>query len=193
MTLQMPRKALYDIDQVLSLSIDVLLEHGYHGTIMDELIARTDFNRRGFYIEFSSKQQFFYRVIEHYQTTILNPIVANLDSHQGLVSIEKFFEAYIDLVGGRGCLLINAITELGFDDDKIKDVGRHYIDRLQQSFIGCLENAQQHQQVLPHINIESTALQLTSYVQGFAVNGILSVDSEELQLATRALLGPLSK
>jgi TetR/AcrR family transcriptional repressor of nem operon len=96
----MPRKALYDINEVLSLSIDVLLEHGYHGTIMDELIARTDFNRRGFYIEFSSKQAFFYRVIEHYQQTQLDPIVAHLDGHQGLKSIEQFFEAYIELVGG---------------------------------------------------------------------------------------------
>jgi AcrR family transcriptional regulator len=193
MTLQMPRKALYDIDQVLSLSVDVLLEHGYHGTIMDELIARTDFNRRGFYIEFSSKQQFFYRVIEHYQQTKLLPIIAILDGHQGLLSIEQFFESYIDLVGGRGCLLINAITELGFDDDKIKDIGRHYIDQLQLGFIGCLENAIQQGQIRSLINIESTALQLTSYVQGFAVNGIMTADNEELRLATRALLGPLSK
>lgn len=189
----MPRKALYNTDEVLSLSIEVLLEHGYHGTIMDELIARTDFNRRGFYIEFSSKQQFFYRVIEHYQTTVLNPVMAHLDGHQGLVSIEHFFEAYIELVGGKGCLLINAITELGFDDDKIKDIGRHYIDRLQLGFIGCLENAQQQGQVRSPINIESTALQLTSYVQGFAVNAIMTADNEELKLATRALLGPLSK
>jgi TetR/AcrR family transcriptional repressor of nem operon len=189
----MPRKALYDINEVLSLSIDVLLEHGYHGTIMDELIARTDFNRRGFYIEFSSKQAFFYRVIEHYQQTQLDPIVAHLDGHQGLKSIEQFFEAYIELVGGRGCLLINAITELGFDDDKVKDMGRHYIDRLQLGFIGCIENAQQQGQIRSLINIESTALQLTSYVQGFAVNGIMSMDNEELKLATRALLGPLSK
>ncbi|TDF36446.1 TetR/AcrR family transcriptional regulator [Alteromonadaceae bacterium M269] len=188
----MPRKALYNIDQVLSLSIDVLLEHGYHGTILDELIARTDFNRRGFYLEFSSKQEFFYKVILHYQETQLNPIVSHLDSHQGLVSIEQFFEAYIELVNGKGCLLINAITELGYDDDKIKDIGRHYIDRLQLGFIGCLENAQQKGQIRSDINIESTALQLTSYVQGFAVNGIIASGTDELKIATRALLGPLS-
>ena len=90
-------------------------------------------------------------------------------------------------------MLINAITELGFDDDKVKDMGRHYIDRLQLGFIGCIENAQQQGQIRSLINIESTALQLTSYVQGFAVNGIMSMDNEELKLATRALLGPLSK
>jgi TetR/AcrR family transcriptional repressor of nem operon len=43
-----------------------------------------------------------------------------------------------------------------------------------------------------HINIESTALQLTSYVQGFAVNAILAGETDELQLATRALLGSLT-
>ena len=41
------------------------------------------------------------------------------------------------------------------------------------------------------INIESAALQLTSYVQGFAVNGILAENKEEMIIATEALLTPL--
>jgi TetR/AcrR family transcriptional repressor of nem operon len=93
---------------------------------------------------------------------------------------------------GKGCLLINCITELGFDNQKVKDIGRHYLDRLQVDFISCLEKAQRLNQVQAHIKIECTALQLTSYVQGFAVNAVLAGDTDELQLATQALLGPLS-
>lgn len=189
----MPRKALYNLDEVLTQAIDVVLEHGYHGAVMDEIIARTDFNRRGFYLEFGSKQNFLYLVLEHYQTTVLNKIMANLESHQGLESIERFFKDYVEHVRGRGCLLINMVTELGFDDEKVRDIGRHYLDRLQIDFIGCLERAQSLGQVREDINIEATALQLTSYVQGFAVNGILAGETDELTLATRALLGPLAK
>lgn len=187
----MPRKALYDIEEVLSQAISVFLEHGYHGAIMDEIIARTDFNRRGFYLEFGSKQNFLYLVLEHYQTHVLNGIVAHLESHGGLDAIETFFNDYVALVQGEGCLLINCITELGFDDEKIRDIGRHYIDRLQIAFIGCLEKAQSLGQIRTNVNIEATALQLTSYVQGFAVNGILAGNTDELHLATQALLGPL--
>ena len=189
----MPRKALYDVDEVLSQAVDVFLEHGYHGAIMDEIIARTDFNRRGFYIEFGSKQNFLYLVLEHYQKTQLSHIVAHLESNEGLASIQAFFDHYVEHVKGRGCLLINCITELGFDDEKIRDIGRHYLDRLQIDFIGCLEKAQRMNEIGSQVNVESTALQLTSYVQGFAVNAILAGETDELKLATNALLGPLSQ
>jgi TetR/AcrR family transcriptional repressor of nem operon len=188
----MPRKAQYTLDAVLSQAIDVFLEHGYHGAIMDEIIARTEFNRRGFYLEFGKKQTFLYVVLEHYQATQLHHIMKHLESNHGLESISAFFIDYVKHVKGKGCLLINCITELGFDDKKIREIGRHYLDRLQIDFIGCLEKAQGLGQLHAHVNIESTALQLTSYVQGFAVNAVLAGDTDELQLATEALLGPLA-
>jgi TetR/AcrR family transcriptional repressor of nem operon len=188
----MPRKAQYDVDAVLSQAIDVFLEHGYHGTIMDEIIARAEFNRRGFYLEFGSKQNFLYQVLAHYQLTYLKTIMLHLESKQGLASISAFFAAYVKHVKGKGCLLINCVAELGFDDPKIREIGRHYLDRLQINFIGCLEKAQNLKLLHPQTNIESTALQLTSYVQGFAINAILAGDTDELQLATEALLGPLA-
>jgi TetR/AcrR family transcriptional repressor of nem operon len=113
-------------------------------------------------------------------------------SNHGLDSINMFFIDYAAHIKGKGCLLINCITELGFDDKKVQQIGRHYLDRLQVDFIGCLEKAQALEQVHTYINVESTALQLTSYVQGFAVNAILAGDTDELQLATQALLGPLA-
>lgn len=188
----MPRKAQYNVEAVLNQAIDVFLEHGYHGAIMDEIIARTDFNRRGFYIEFGSKQVFLYRVLNYYQTTRLHNIMEHLESNHGLDSISVFFTDYVEHIKGKGCLLINCITELGFDDQKIQEIGRHYLDRLQLDFISCLEKALALGQVHTHINIESTALKLTSYVQGFAVNSILAGETDELQLATQALLGPLA-
>jgi TetR/AcrR family transcriptional repressor of nem operon len=188
----MPRKAQYNVEAVLSQAIDVFLEHGYHGAIMDEIIARTDFNRRGFYLEFGSKQGFLYRVLEHYQNAHLDQVMQHLETNQGLDSINAFFADYVEHVKGKGCLLINCITELGFDDLKVREIGRHYLDRLQIDFIGCLEKAQAVGQINTQINIESTALQLTSYVQGFAVNAVLAGETDELQLATQALLGPLA-
>lgn len=189
----MPRKAQYILDDILSQAVDVFLEHGYHGAIMDELIARTDFNRRGFYLEFSSKQNFLHQVLSHYQQHKLTPIIQHLNNNQGMDSIRLFFRDYVLHIKGKGCLLINAITELGFDNAKVKEQGRHYLDTLQIGFIACLEKAIQHNEVRADINVESTALQLTSYVQGFAVNAILSGHTDELDLATQALLGPLSQ
>lgn len=188
----MARKALYSVEEVLTNAIEVFLEHGYNGAVMDEIIARTDFNRRGFYLEFGSKQIFLYRVLTHYQETCLNPVFRHLEHNVGLMSVKLFFKEYIRLVKGRGCLLVNSITELGFDDPQIREFGRHHIDKLEIGFIGCLEKAMEQGQVKPGINIEATALQLCNYVQGFAVTAILAGHTDELDLATDALLEPLA-
>lgn len=187
----MPRSAQYDIDDILQQAVDIFLEHSFHGAIMDEIIARTSFNRRGFYLEFGSKQQFLYKVLAHYQEHQLMPVVSELENHHGITAINTFFLRYIPLVFGRGCLLINCVCELGKQDDIIKGMGRHYLDRLQLDFIGCLEKARLSGEIKPEINIESAALQLTSYVQGFAVNGVLAENREEMIIATEALITPL--
>ncbi|MBT0586739.1 TetR/AcrR family transcriptional regulator [Alteromonas oceanisediminis] len=184
----MPRAPMYDVDEVMEQAIDVFLEHGFHGTVMDEIIARTDFNRRGFYLEFGSKQAFLYRVIQFYIDTQLQRVIAALESDSGVQAIDDFFSRYLALIGGRGCLLINCVAELGFDDPTIRDMGRHYIDRLQIDFIACVEQAVNHHELRPETNIEAIALQLTSYVQGFAINAILAQDADELKLATQTLL-----
>lgn len=188
----MARRPQYDVDEVLTEAIQIFLEHGFNGAVMDEIIARTGFNRRGFYLEFGSKQAFLYKVLDHYMATVLQTVTVHLEKNRGMMSIQGFFQEYVLLVKGKGCLLVNTVTELGFDDRHVRDVGRHYIDKLEIGFIGCLEKAIEHQQVKPDINIEATALQLCNYVQGFAVLGILAGGTDELELATEALLGPLA-
>ena len=188
----MPRAPMYNLDEVLEQAIDVFLEHGFHGTVMDEIIARTDFNRRGFYLEFGSKQAFLYQVIQFYIDHQLEQILTNLEQHQGKAAISHFFEDYLKLISGRGCLLINCITELGHDDPKIRDFGRHYLDRLQIDFIACIERAVNNREMSRYTKIEAVALQLTSYVQGFAVNAILAEDTDELKLASQTLLDSVS-
>lgn len=189
----MPRTSLYNLDDILSQAEDIFIEHSFNGAVMEEIIARTEFNRRGFYLEFGSKRQFLYAVLDHYEKERLQPIISNLEDHQGLASIEHFFAAYIDHIYARGCLLINMVTELGSEDDTIKSKGRHYLDRLQLAFIGCLEQALRQESIRSEINIEAVALQLTSFVQGFAINSILAESKEELHIATLALLQPISR
>ena len=48
----MPRTSLYNLDDILCEAEDIFIEHSYNGAVMDEIIARTEFNRRGFYLEF---------------------------------------------------------------------------------------------------------------------------------------------
>ena len=62
----MPKKAQYELSEILTYAVDIFTEQGYTKASMEEIIARTQFNRRAFYIEFNSKQGFLHAVLQHY-------------------------------------------------------------------------------------------------------------------------------
>jgi AcrR family transcriptional regulator len=191
----MPKKAQYDLVEVKQYAIEIFSEQGFATASMDEIIARTQFNRRAFYIEFGSKQGFLHAVLSFYIETQLNECQTNLierksdvDNHSGLGAIEDYFSAYYQLISHHGCLLVNCLSELGQSDLEVQSMARHYYDSLQLCFIGCLERAQKHHQIRADISIESIALQLTCFAQGFAISSLLQDGENDVIIAMRQLL-----
>ena len=60
----MPKQAQYDLPEILTYAVEIFTEQGYTKASMEEIIARTQFNRRAFYIEFKSKQGFLHAVLQ---------------------------------------------------------------------------------------------------------------------------------
>ncbi|MBF7073349.1 TetR/AcrR family transcriptional regulator [Glaciecola sp. MH2013] len=186
----MPKKAQYDLSDVKMFAIEIFTEHGFANASMDEIIARTQFNRRAFYIEFGSKKAFLYAVLNTYISSHLSKCQESLlnRSEPGTLAIENYFRAYHQLILSQGCLLVNSISELGRVDIEIQSIARHYYDSLQLCFISCLERAQKHKEIRADINIESVALQLTCFTQGFAISSILQDGQNDVLIAMRQLL-----
>ncbi|WP_412970929.1 TetR/AcrR family transcriptional regulator [Glaciecola sp. MF2-115] len=189
----MPKQAQYDLPEILTYAVDIFTEQGYAKASMEEIIGRTQFNRRAFYIEFKSKKGFLHAVLAHYIENNLSAcqesLIARKDS--GTQAIYDYFQAYYELISKQGCLLVNCISELGRNDEKVQSIARHYYDSLQLCFIACLERAQKHQQIKSTINIESVALQLTCFTQGFAVSSILQNGEDDVIIAMRELMSSI--
>lgn len=189
----MPKKAQYELSTILSYAVEIFTENGYGKASMEEIIARTQFNRRAFYIEFNSKQGFLHAVlqyyIEHQLSLCQESLIARKES--GTQAIYDYFNAYYELISKQGCLLVNCTSELGRSDPEVQSIARHYYDSLQLCFIACLERAQKHQQVQADINIESIALQLTCFTQGFAISSILQGGEDDVLIAMRALMSSI--
>jgi AcrR family transcriptional regulator len=189
----MPKQAQYDLPEILSYAVAIFTEQGFAKASMEEIIARTQFNRRAFYIEFKSKKGFLHAVLQHYIDHQLSAcqesLVARKDS--GTQAIYDYFSAYYELISKQGCLLVNCISELGKRDEKVQSIARHYYDALQLCFIGCLERAQKHRQIQATINIESVALQLTCFTQGFAISSILQNGEDDVIIAMRELMSSI--
>lgn len=189
----MPKQAQYNLPEILTYAVDIFTEQGYAKASMDEIIARTQFNRRAFYIEFKSKRGFLHAVlkyyIEHQLSACQDSLIARTDS--GTQAIYDYFNAYHELISQQGCLLVNCISELGRSDQEVQSIARHYYDALQLCFIGCLERAQKHQQIRSKINVESVALQLTCFTQGFAISSILRGGEDDVIIAMRELMSSI--
>jgi AcrR family transcriptional regulator len=160
---------------------------------MEEIIARTQFNRRAFYIEFKSKQGFLHAVLRYYIKHQLSACQESLitRSDSGTQAIYDYFSAYHQLISKQGCLLVNCISELGRNDEVVQSIARHYYDTLQLCFIACLERAQRHQQIQLTINIESVALQLACFTQGFAISSILQDGDDDVIIAMSELMSSI--
>lgn len=189
----MPKQAQYDLPEILTYAADIFTQQGYANASMEEIIARTQFNRRAFYIEFKSKQGFLHAVLRHYTEHQLlacqASLIARVDT--GTKAIYDYFSAYHRLISKQGCLLVNCISELGRNDKTVQSIARHYYDALQLCFIACLERAQKHKQIQPAINIESVALQLTCFTQGFAISSILQGGEDDVIIAMRELMSSI--
>ncbi|GAC26937.1 TetR/AcrR family transcriptional regulator [Brumicola pallidula] len=189
----MPKQAQYDLPEILTYAADIFTQQGYAKASMEEIIARTQFNRRAFYIEFKSKQGFLHAVLQYYIKHQLSAcqesLIARSDS--GTQAIYDYFSAYHQLISKQGCLLVNCISELGRNDEVVQSIARHYYDTLQLCFIACLERAQRHQQIQSTINIESVALQLTCFTQGFAISSILQDGEDDVIIAMSELMSSI--
>ena len=189
----MPKQAHYNLPEILTYAVDIFTEQGYARASMEEIIGRTQFNRRAFYIEFKSKKGFLHAVLQHYIEHQLSAcqesLIVRRDS--GTQAIYDYFKAYYELISKQGCLLVNCISELGRNDETVQSIARHYYDSLQLCFIGCLERAQKHQQIKSAINIESVALQLTCFTQGFAISSILQDGEDDVIIAMRELMSSI--
>lgn len=167
----MSRKPNYDLDDIFETAIPVVLAKGYRGCSMETLINATSFNRRAFYKEFTNKQNFMNALLAYYINQHLLPLQHPLTALENIpLAIVEYFNAYQALINKQGCLLVRLLVELGKEDADIIIQARRYFDNLQLSFIGCLERAIAHDELKANTQVESLALKLSSFAQGFAVS-----------------------
>lgn len=184
----MSRKPEYSMKKVFEQAIPLVLKKGYRGCSMQQLISHTGFNRRAFYLEFANKQAFFDALVAYYIDEYLRPLQDILRSEQEIPeAIMQYFFSYQQHIDQQGCLLVRIIVEIGKEDDTIQHLARQYYDELQLCFIACLERAISHQQLNNNIDVESFALKLSCFAQGFAVSNNIQQGQSDALIVIQSL------
>jgi TetR/AcrR family transcriptional repressor of nem operon len=129
-------------EKLLDQGVALLMEQGYHGTGLQELVQSVGVPKGSFYNYFPSKEAFGAEVVKHY----VDPFIKQLDTHLqrkdvcAEVALRAYFEELIEETERRdfkgGCLLGNLIGEIGDTSDlcqtSLRGAVHRYRDKLRE-------------------------------------------------------------
>ncbi|MGJ0508641.1 MAG: TetR family transcriptional regulator C-terminal domain-containing protein [Methylocystis sp.] len=122
----------------------LLMEQGYHGTGLQEIVTKVGVPKGSFYNYFPSKEDFSAAVVRHY----IEPFIRQLDAHLGAkgvpadAALAAYFDELISETESRdfkgGCLLGNLIGEIGDTSDlcqaSLRNAIHRYREKLREGF-----------------------------------------------------------
>ncbi|HHJ39282.1 MAG: TetR family transcriptional regulator [Methylothermaceae bacteria B42] len=159
-------------DKILDQGVQLLMERGYHGTGIKDILASVDIPKGSFYYYFPSKEAFGAEVIHHY----IEPFIQQLDEFltqpdlDPVTALRRYFEALIeelienDFKGG--CLLGNLMGEIGDTSDTCRKALQEAVRKYRNKISQGLAQAQQRQLIRTDRSAESLADFMVDYWQG---------------------------
>ncbi len=158
--------------KLLDQGVLALMEQGYHGTGINEILNSVSVPKGSFYNYFQSKENFGAEIIQHYITPFIVQLNEHLDtpSQDSLTSLRCYFDELIDTLEKQnflgGCLLGNLMGEIGDTSEicrKALDLAvRQYRDTLAEG----LSRAQSEGTIRRDLSAESMADFLLNAWQG---------------------------
>ncbi len=186
-------------EKLLDQGVLMLMDQGYHGTGLKEILDRVKIPKGSFYNYFGSKEKFAAEVISHY----IEPFIERLSKHlqapdlDGLTALKNYYAELIEEVEKSGykggCLLGNLMGEIGDTSDLCRHSLMTTIKRyclLQQS---ALLRAQQQGSVRLDHSAESMADLLFSSWQGALLQMKVQQSVQPLQICCDTLLDDFFK
>ncbi len=186
-------------EQILDCGVALLMAQGYHGTGLNEILARVNVPKGSFYNYFASKEEFGAEVIVHY----IQPFISRLEvylhdpNHDALMALQCYFAELIALVEQNGfkggCLLGNLMGEIGDTSEvcrlALQAAVRRYRDLLQQGLFA----AQQQGTIRTDKSAQQMADLLTDAWQGALLRMKIELSVAPLQRCCAELLGDYFK
>ncbi|WP_363352081.1 TetR family transcriptional regulator C-terminal domain-containing protein [Methylocystis echinoides] len=169
----MSRRDVKEIrEKLLDEGVLLLMEQGYHGTGLQELVQKVGVPKGSFYNYFPSKEEFSAEVVRHY----IDPFIRQLDAHLSRadvaadVALRNYFDELIveterkDFKGG--CLLGNLIGEIGDTSELCQTSLRTAVGRYREKLREGLARGQREGSFRTDIDAKDMADFLVNVWQG---------------------------
>ena len=197
----MPRtsKKLTNRENLLKQGVTLLMQQGYHGTGLKEILDAVQIPKGSFYNYFGSKENFAAEAIQHY----INPFIDQLNSHlqnpdHDALSAMRcyFYELITELEKAHykgGCLLGNLMGEIGDTSELCKTSLQTAVHRYRDLLQTGLIKAQQEGTVRTDKSAEEMADLLVNMWQGALLRMKIEQSSTPLKQCCENLLDDFFK
>lgn len=168
----------FDEDEVLDRAMNLFWLRGYEAVSLSELQREMGISRQSLYDTFGNKRGLFIRSIEHYRATQLTEALGLLARDgspvENVKAVVRFFQALASDERCRGCLVANALVEVGPHDPEIGALLRETLELLQGSIERALDEARRRGELPEGKSPQQLSRALTNAAMGMAVTGKLA-------------------
>ncbi|CCE21823.1 TetR/AcrR family transcriptional regulator [Methylotuvimicrobium alcaliphilum] len=181
-------------DNLLNQGVKLLMEQGYHGTGLKEILDAVKIPKGSFYNYFGSKENFGAEVIQHY----IEPFIKQLDTYlehsngDALSALARYYRELITETEKQnfkgGCLLGNLMGEIGDTSEICQKALQSAVTRYRNIIRSALAQAQQQGTVRSDLTAEEMADLLLNTWQGALLRMKIEQSSEPLKQCCRSLL-----
>jgi TetR/AcrR family transcriptional repressor of nem operon len=182
----------FDEREVLERAMQLFWLRGYQGAGLADLTAHMGISRQSLYDTFGNKRALFIRVIEHYRSVQLARALALLEREgsplANVRAVARFFEQLAGDPDGRGCLVANALVELGPHDPEIAVLLEETLEMLRRGLQRALQQARRRGELPAGKSPSAIAQALTSSLVGMSVLGRLRTEPARLRRVLRGTL-----
>ncbi|MGZ8153421.1 MAG: TetR family transcriptional regulator C-terminal domain-containing protein [Methylovulum sp.] len=180
---------------LLSQGVALLMQQGYHGTGLKEILDAVQIPKGSFYNYFGSKENFAAEVIQHYIEPFISQVGRHLESPDtdALTALQRYFNELITELEKNhfkgGCLLGNLMGEVGDTSDLCREALQTAAHRYRDSLKAGLARAQREGAVRTDKSAEDMADLLVNTWQGALLRMKIEQSSQPLKQCCQDLLG----
>ncbi len=191
--MSIPKKQI-NKEILLTQGVQLLMQQGYHGTGLKEILDAVQIPKGSFYNYFVSKESYAAEVIQHY----IDPFIVQLNNYlknpetDGLSALKNYFnELVIELEKAEykgGCLLGNLMGEIGDTSELCKKSLQLAVHRYQSLLAEGLKKAQMEGTVRLDKSADDMADLLVNAWQGALLRMKIEQSTEPLKQCCHDLL-----
>lgn len=163
----------FDIDAAVDRAKVLFWRQGFHATSVSDLSRELNLGAGSIYAAFGSKEGVYERAFERYCNEEAGALIEALEEAQDVrAALRRMMVGLMemDLADGRGCFLVNAVTERD-DDPATRERASSALARMEAAFAGALERARARGEIAPGKDPVAIARLLLTFIQGLRVVG----------------------